>query len=215
MLLQIALDDISKEDAIVLIDKIKQEIDILELGTPFVFRYPISVIGELKDRYKDLKILADYKILDGGSYMANLAFEAGADIVTVSALAHRETIEGVIDSARKYGREVMVDMMAVPVEEIAKRTKLAEEAGAEYVYVHTSLDSGYGLERMESLKAMKDGGKKIKMGAAGGISLVTLSEVLEMKPDFLIVGGAILKSDKPEEDVHKFKLLMEAAKTDG
>lgn len=215
MLLQIALDDVTKEDAIFLIDKIEQEIDILELGTPFAFQYPISIIKELKDRYKDLKILADYKILDGGSYMASLAFAAGADIVTVSALAHRETIEGVIDSARRYGREVMVDMMAVPVSEIAKHTKMAEEAGAEYVYVHTSLDSGYGLERMKSIKAMKSGGKDIKMGVAGGISLATLPEVLEMKPDFLIVGGAILKSDKPKEDVHKFRMSMKVVKTDG
>lgn len=37
MLLQIALDDVTKEDAIFLIDKIEQEIDILELGTPLPF----------------------------------------------------------------------------------------------------------------------------------------------------------------------------------
>ena len=37
--LQIALDDISFEDALILLEKIKSYIDIIEVGTPFMMEY--------------------------------------------------------------------------------------------------------------------------------------------------------------------------------
>ena len=44
MLLQIALDDISFEDAKVLLSKVEKYVDIIELGTPFAYSNPISAI---------------------------------------------------------------------------------------------------------------------------------------------------------------------------
>ena len=111
MKLQIALDDITREAAKVLLEKIQEDVDIIEIGTPFAYYNDISVIQEFKNLYPKAKILADYKILDGGEFMSALAFRAGADIVTVSVSANNETIAGAIKTARAYGREVLVDTM--------------------------------------------------------------------------------------------------------
>ena len=94
MKLQIALDDITREAAKVLLEKIQEDVDIIEIGTPFAYYNDISVIQEFKNLYPKAKILADYKILDGGEFMSALAFRAGADIVTVSVSANNETIAG-------------------------------------------------------------------------------------------------------------------------
>ena len=80
MKLQIALDDITREAAKVLLEKIQEDVDIIEIGTPFAYYNDISVIQEFKNLYPKAKILADYKILDGGEFMSALAFRAGADI---------------------------------------------------------------------------------------------------------------------------------------
>ena len=121
MKLQIALDDITREAAKVLLEKIQEDVDIIEIGTPFAYYNDISVIQEFKDLYPKAKILADYKILDGGEFMSALAFRAGADIVTVSVSANNETIAGAIKTARAYGREVLADTMGVPLERIPER----------------------------------------------------------------------------------------------
>ena len=39
--------------------------------------------------------------MDAGEHEANLAFNAGADIVTVLGVAHDETIRGVVRAARR------------------------------------------------------------------------------------------------------------------
>lgn len=111
MKLQIALDDITREAAKVLLEKIQEDVDIIEIGTPFAYYNDISVIQEFKNLYPKAKILADYKILDGGEFMSALAFRAGADIVTVSVSANNETIAGAIKTARAYEREVLVDIL--------------------------------------------------------------------------------------------------------
>ena len=110
MKLQIALDDITREAAKVLLEKIQEDVDIIEIGTPFAYYNDISVIQEFKNLYPKAKILADYKILDGGEFMSALAFRAGADIVTVSVSANNETIAGAIKTARAYGREYLLNV---------------------------------------------------------------------------------------------------------
>ena len=48
MKLQIALDDITREAAKVLLEKIQEYVDIIEIGTPFAYYNDISVIQEFK-----------------------------------------------------------------------------------------------------------------------------------------------------------------------
>ena len=49
MKLQIALDDITREAAKVLLEKIQEDVDIIEIGTPFAYYNDISVIQEFKN----------------------------------------------------------------------------------------------------------------------------------------------------------------------
>ena len=52
--------------------------------------------------------------MDAGETEADIAFSAGADIVTAMAVAAADaTIAGALDSARTHGKRLMVDMMQV------------------------------------------------------------------------------------------------------
>ena len=121
MELQLALDAITAEKGMEVAKAVGDLINILELGTPFVFTYPLTAIGEFKEALPGVRILADYKIMDGGSIIAKMAFDAGADIATVSARTWDGTIMEVIREARAKGAQVLVDMMGVPDNEMARR----------------------------------------------------------------------------------------------
>jgi 3-hexulose-6-phosphate synthase len=80
-------------------------------------------------------VLADLKIMDAGEHEAELAFSAGADIVTVLGVAHDETIQGVVRAARRAGggtKEVMVDLINT-VDPAARAAQVAE-LGVDIVY---------------------------------------------------------------------------------
>ena len=205
MKLQIALDDITREAAKVLLEKIQEDVDIIEIGTPFAYYNDISVIQEFKDLYPKAKILADYKILDGGEFMSALAFRAGADIVTVSVSANNETIAGAVKTARAYEREVLADTMGVPLERIPERAAVAQALGADYICVHTSLDVP---DALESMRLARQGAPELKLAVAGGINLQTLPRIIAAKPDLIIVGGAICKAVDPIEAAKTMKKMI-------
>lgn len=50
-------------------------------------------VRTLKDTHPDLLVLCDAKIMDAGAYEVRLAFDAGADIVTVLAVTDDLTIQ--------------------------------------------------------------------------------------------------------------------------
>ena len=209
MLLQLAMDDITYEGAKKLLEAVGDLVDIIEIGTPFAYSSPLSLIGELKWRYPSKKILADYKILDGGDFMANLAYSAGADITSVSARAHDETIEGAVRSARKWNREILVDMMAVPLNEIPARAAFASGLNADYICVHTSLDVQNAVDPLESIRAARQSCGSTRVSVAGGIRPDTIGRLVVEKPDVVIVGGALVKAPDPRKTALILREIME------
>ena len=77
MKLQLALDDITLEDAVKLVGEVQDDIDIVEIGTPMVIEYGMEAVRVMKEKYPHLEILADLKIMDAGYYEAKEALEAG------------------------------------------------------------------------------------------------------------------------------------------
>jgi len=80
-------------------------------------------------------VLADLKIMDAGEHEANLAFAAGADIVTVLGVAHDETVQGVVRAARRArggAKEVMVDL--INTTDPAARAAQVAKLGVDIVY---------------------------------------------------------------------------------
>lgn len=93
---------------------------------------------ELKRRYPHMTILADAKIMDGGALECGDMCDAGADVVTVLALADDATIQEVVTVAHKYQLKVMADLICV--KNITQRSRELVAMGVDYVCVHTGVD---------------------------------------------------------------------------
>ena len=124
MKLQLALDDITLDDAVELLDKVHTYVDIIEVGSPFIIEEGMRPVRIFKEKYPDCEILADTKIMDAGEYEAEETFKAGADYCTVLGVTDTLTIEGCVKAAKEYGKQTMVDMICV--EDVPKRVKEIE-----------------------------------------------------------------------------------------
>lgn len=190
MKLQIALDTLTLKECIELLDEIKDYIDIVEVGTPFIIEKGMKPVKKFSKRYKDLEILADTKIMDAGELEAEIAFKAGADIVTVLGVTHDETVQGALKAAKKYGGKIMIDMIGV--NNIAERAKELEDMGVDYICVHTAFDiQSTGHNPLEELKRVNKVITKSKTAVAGGVKLETVDEIVSEGVDVVVVGGAI------------------------
>lgn len=200
--IQIALDDISFADAEKLVSGVKHFIDIIEVGTPFYMRYGSDAIRKLRKCFPEKLILCDAKIMDAGAYEANIAFEAGADIVTVLGVTDLRTIRDCVDAARKADRKLMVDLICV--RNISEMTSAFEAAGADIIGVHTGVDQqAEGRTPLDDLKELSAAVKSAQVSVAGGINADTVDQYLLYSPDIVVVGGGIVKSEDPIEAAEK------------
>lgn len=136
--LQLALDTLDGDEALRLAALTAPFVNILEAGTPLIKSVGISIVTRLKAAHPDKLILADLKSSDVGAYEAEMAFKAGADIVTTQGITTLATIREVQREADKWKRRAEVDMTGV--EDPSARTKQIQELGVSLVLYHRSID---------------------------------------------------------------------------
>ena len=190
MKLQLAIDLVDTQGAIDLVKELEEYIDVVEIGTPVVINEGLRAVKAMKEAFPNLTVLADLKIMDAAGYEVSQAVASGADIVTILGAAEDASILGAVEEAKKHGKQILVDMIAV--KDIATRAKELDELGVDYICVHTGYDlQAVGKNSFEDLATIKSVVKNAKTAVAGGIKLETLPEVIKAQPDLVIVGGGI------------------------
>lgn len=211
MELQLALDLVNTEEAVKLVEEVKDHIDIVEIGTPVIKIEGLKAVKAVKDAFPHLQVLADMKTMDAAGYEVQKAAEHGADIVTILAAAEDESIKGAVAEAKKQGAKILIDLIAV--KDIAKRAQEVDEMGVDYICVHTGYDlQAKGQNSFKDLETIKGVVKNAKTAIAGGIKLETLPEVIKSQPDLVIVGGGIAgQRDKKAAAAKIEELIKQAA----
>lgn len=196
MKLQLALDDLSLEQAIALAERVRDYIDIIEAGTPLIYGYGMAAVRALKERFPEKLVLADMKIMDSGALETEEAMDAGADYVTVLGVSEDATVKNCLEAAARYGREVVVDMICVP--DLPGRIRALEALGVQGLAVHTGVDQqAAGRTPLDDLRLMTACAKRAKISVAGGIRPGTAAEYAACRPEVLIVGGGIIHAPDP------------------
>lgn len=177
-LLQIALDATDLDSALKAAENIADKVDILEVGTILAFAAGTPALATLRQKYPEHIIVCDMKILDAGDILTRMAFEAGANWVTVGAAAHIETIRGAQRIAEEYGGEVQIELFGKWDLDDAR---LWLDAGVKQAIYHRSRDA-----------------------QAAGVSwteddLNIMRQLSELGIELSITGGIV------PEDIHLFK----------
>ena len=208
--LQLALDG-DLEGALAVLEKAYAHVDIVEIGTPLVYREGMSALRRIRKAYPETCLLADLKIMDAGEVEADIAFSAGADIVTVLGLGGDETIQGALASAEKHSGQVMVDMIGVadPQGRAAELVAL----GCDLLCLHTAHDQqtkrGSPWRQLAQLRAAYP---ELGLAIAGGVSLNLLPQIMPLYPQIVAVGSAITAAADPG---HAARLIHEGIRQYG
>ena len=209
MELQLAIDLLNKEDAAELANKVKDYVDIVEIGTPIVINEGLPAVQHLNDNIDSVKVLADLKIMDAADYEVSQAVKFGADIVTILGVAEDASIKAAVDEAHKQGKQLFVDMIAV--QDLEKRAKVLDDLGADYIAVHTGYDlQAEGQSPLESLRKVKSVISNSKVAVAGGIKPDTIKDIVAENPDLIIVGGGIANAEDPVEAAKQCRDIVDA-----
>ena len=212
--LQVALDLMQLNRAVAIArEAVDGGADWVEAGTPLIKSEGAEAVRTLRREFPGLKIVADTKTMDTGSFEVEIMAKAGADIVTVLGLADDATIEEAVMAGRKYGAEVMVDLINVP--DRVARAKRVEELGAAYVCMHMGIDTQMrGEEPPVDVLRRIVSEVSIPVAVAGGITAENAGEYVEAGASDVIVGGAIIKTADIPAAARDIRSAMAGARID-
>ena len=189
MQLQFAMDTLTTESALDLAAKAAPYVDIIELGTPLIKSEGLAAITAVKAAHPDKTVFADLKTMDAGELEADIAFTAGADLVTVLGVAGDSTIAGAVAAATKHGKGVVVDLIGVA--DKAARAREVVALGAVFVEMHAGLDEqaedGYSLDALLAAGEAAE----VPFSVAGGVSADSVEAVQRAGADVAVAGSAI------------------------
>lgn len=195
MKLQVAMDVLTVEAALDLAGKVAESVDIIELGTPLIKNAGLSAVTAIKTAHPDKIVFADMKTMDAGELEADIAFNAGADLVSVLGSADDSTIAGAVKAAKAHNKGVVVDLIGVA--DKVSRAKEARGLGAEFIEFHAGLDEqalpGYNLNVL--LGAGEEA--RVPFSVAGGVNISTIGAVQRAGADVAVVGGSIYSAEDP------------------
>lgn len=206
MKLQVAMDVLTTEAALELADQVADYVDIIELGTPLVKSEGLSAVTAVKEAHPDKIVFADLKTMDAGELEADIAFKAGADLVTVLGSADDSTIAGAVKAAEAHNKGVVVDLIGVA--DKATRAQEVRALGAKFVEMHAGLDEqaqpGYDLGGL--LRAGESSG--VPFSVAGGVNLKTIGDVQSAGADVAVVGGGIYSAEDPGQAAKELRAAI-------
>lgn len=207
--LQVAIDLLTTEEALALAAKVAPYVDIIELGTPLIKNMGSAVITAMKAAHPDKLVFADLKTADAGELEADIAFKAGADLVTVMGAAGNATIIGAVKAAKAHGKGVVVDTIGYP-----DRVKRAQEVialGVEFVELHAGLDeqwtAGYSIQVLID-EAARTG---VPVSIAGGVNIDNVTAVIQAGAIVAVAGAAIYGAEDPAAAAKALREAIDAA----
>ncbi|MBI5649781.1 MAG: 3-keto-L-gulonate-6-phosphate decarboxylase UlaD [Chloroflexi bacterium] len=168
--LQIALDTYDLPSALAPLQQAAAHIDVIECGTILCLAEGMRAVKIIRSLFPEKTILADVRIAEAGSLISKMAFDAGANWVSVVSGATMTTIEAVMKEATKRGGEVQIELIDGWTWEQAKCWRAL---GVPQVITHRSRDAeakgelGWGQEDFDEIRKLDDLG--FKATVTGGV----------------------------------------------
>ncbi|HYY91737.1 MAG TPA: orotidine 5'-phosphate decarboxylase / HUMPS family protein [Candidatus Dormibacteraeota bacterium] len=197
--IQVALDLVKLSDAVRIARKASSAgIQWLEAGTPLIKSEGMKAVRALSRAFPKNEVVADMKTLDAGKIESEMAFHAGAKVVSISGLAHDSTVRDSVRTASKYDCLLMADLLmsANP----RKRARALEALGVNIVCLHTGIDVQKSLHsRLRVSRTVRDIARSlaIPVAAAGGVTPDVVPGLIGAGVKVIIVGGWITGSNDP------------------
>jgi len=197
-LLQLALDTYDLPSALAPLQQAAPYIDVIEVGTILCLSEGMGAVRIIRSLFPDKTILADVRIAEAGGIIAKMAFEAGADWVSVVSGAAPSTAEVVHDVARQHGGEVQIELSDGWTWKQAAHWR---DIGIEQAIVHRSRDAeaqgelAWGSADLDNIRRLADMGYRVTV--AGGVGVNDVSTFAGIPVHIFISGRAIRNASDP------------------
>ena len=106
----LALDVMSKKEAMRICENIKDYINTIKIGYPLALAEGLEIINKLKKQF-NFKVICDFKVADidaTNEKICDETFKAGADAIICHGFVGSDSVKACLDVAKKYNKELFL-----------------------------------------------------------------------------------------------------------
>lgn len=206
-MLQIALDTLTIEEAIENVEKVRDYIDIVEVGTILINSVGKEAVSILKKVFPEKIIIADVKVADAGKIFGEMFFGAGARHVTAICAAEHQTMKELLKVGKEYNIKngVQVELTSNFTYEQAKLWRSVDIVQA---VVHRARDAQaagakWNNETLEIVRKLIELGFKVSI--TGGVEKEDIKFFKDFPIYIFIAGRSIRDAADPAQSAREFK----------
>ena len=209
-LLQLALDHTSLEAAQRDVALLQENVDIVEAGTILCLTEGLSAVKALRAQCPNKIIVADWKVADAGETLAQQAFGAGANWMTIICAAPLATVEKGHGIAQSCGGEIQMELFGNWTLDDARDWYRVGVRQAIYHRGRDAQASGqqWGEADLARMKALSDIG--LELSITGGITPADLSLFRDINVKAFIAGRALTGAQNPAQVAGEFHAQIDA-----
>ena len=197
MKLQISFDVTDLDNAIDLAKLVADHCDILEIGTLLIYKNGVAAVERFRETFPKKTLLADTKIIDRGKEAVATMASAGADWVTVMAGTGKEVIHSASTMDHQRNVKVMLDL--VDSGSPGQSALDAKNLGADALLFHQAYDEKDALILLDKWEMIR-GNTTLPIFVSAKITRTTILNILNIKPDGIVVGKSITDADDPAQE---------------
>lgn len=209
-LLQLALDHTRLVDAQRDVSLLKNHVDIIEAGTILCLTEGLGAVKALRDQCPEKIIVADWKVADAGETLAQQAFDAGANWMTIICAAPLATIEKGHAVAQARGGEIQIELFGNWTLNDARDWYRVGVRQAIYHRGRDAQASGqqWGEVDLARMKALSDIG--LELSITGGITPADLPLFKDIRVKAFIAGRALAGARDPAQVAAEFHAQIQS-----
>jgi 3-dehydro-L-gulonate-6-phosphate decarboxylase len=210
-IIQLALDYVELPPALAMAQLVGPEVEAIEIGTPLCKAEGMRAVSTVRALRPDNLILADIKSPDVGGLEAKIAFDAGADWMTVLGAAPLDTVKLALEEANsRPGKEMFIELTGI--RDILARAREWRSIGVERMVYHRGWDEG-NLSRTWDASDRATIEELIRMGfkisVAGGLGLEMIPFFRGVDISVFIIGRAIRETPDPVASARRFRAVID------
>lgn len=209
-LLQLALDHTRLQAAQNDVALLQDHVDIVEAGTILCLTEGLSAVKALRAQCPDKIIVADWKVADAGETLAQQAFGAGANWMTIICAAPLATVEKGHTVALACGGEIQMELFGNWTLDDARDWYRVGVRQAIYHRGRDAQASGqqWGEADLARMKALSDIG--LELSITGGITPADLPLFRDINVKAFIAGRALAGAQHPAQVAGEFHAQIDA-----
>ncbi len=179
--------------------------DILGIGSLLLLKDGVKSIKAFKTAFPNKAIFAESRLSEKADQAVTMMAQAGANYVSVLACCFHSTIKKTVETAKSFDVKVALDLFNAP--STGQSAMDAKMLGVHLLLLHRLPHADESIEIEAEWHNVRDN-SKLPIFITGKIDEENFTKIIALKPQGIMIGGAITQAENPAKAAHYFRSLM-------